>query len=526
MQILHNGQIITCDPQKPLAEAVAINNDQIVAIGTNSEILNLLTPGTKSLDLNHQTIIPGLTDSHIHLEEYALSLTRINCDTQTKKECLQIVKEKVQNTSEGKWILGHGWDHNIWGTNLPMIQDLDEVAPLNPVYLTGKSMHIAWVNHRALKLASIDANTIDPPGGRIERNLHGDPTGMLMDTAVLLVEKVIPIPTSGECIEPFKVAVQNLNRVGITSVHEFDEVHGYKVLQQLHSEKILNLRVFKGIPWSYLDQAIAEGWQTGKGDDWLRIGPLKLFSDGALGSKTAWMIEPYEGSPKDKGLSLLSEIDLIKIGRKALSAGISIAVHAIGDQANRIVINAVEELRKYEIDHLLPPANFRIEHLQLIDPADIPRLAKAKIVASMQPIHATSDAPMADRLWGKRVNTSYAWKSILDSGTMLIFGSDCPVENPNPFWGMHAAVTRKTRDPSSHLWHPEQTIDFMHALQAYTINPPISARVGDHMGMLKAGYIADLVCLCENPMMAKPNELYNSRVNGVMLAGKWLFLNN
>jgi predicted amidohydrolase YtcJ len=523
MQILHNGQIITCDPHHPLAEAIAVDDDRIVAVGSNSDILNLVNPWTKSLDLNHQTIIPGLTDAHIHLEEYALSLTRINCDTPTKPECLQIVKEKVQKTSAGKWILGHGWDHNLWGTNLPLIQDLDEVAPQNPVYLTGKSMHIAWVNHRALELASIDENSLDPPGGRIERDSRGEPSGMLMDTAVLLVEEAIPLPAVEECIEPFKAAIQNLNQVGITSVHEFDEVHGYKVLQLLHSEKSLNLRVYKGIPWSFLDQAIAEGWQTGKGNDWIRIGPLKLFSDGALGSKTAWMLEPYEGFPQDKGLSLISREDLTQIGKKVLSAGIFLAVHAIGDQANRIVIDAFEKLREFESAHQLESATFRIEHLQLINPVDISRLAKARIVASMQPIHATSDAPMADRLWGKRVNSSYAWKSIMDAGVMLIFGSDCPVENPNPFWGIHAAVTRQFRDSSSHPWHPEQSIAFMPALQAYTTNPAIAAHVSDHLGMLKAGYVADLACLSENPMMVPPNALYNNRVTGVMLAGKWLF---
>jgi predicted amidohydrolase YtcJ len=287
----------------------------------------------------------------------------------------------------------------------------------------------------------------------------------------------------------------------------------------------LNLHIFKGIPWLFLDEAISDGWQTGKGDDWLRIGPLKLFADGALGSRTAWMLEPYEGFPTDKGLSLISREDLTQIGKKVLSAGISLAVHAIGDQANRIVIDAFEQLREFELAHNLDPATLRIEHLQLIDPMDIPRLAKSGIVASMQPIHATSDAPMADRLWGARVKSSYAWKSILDAGVMLIFGSDCPVENPNPFWGIHAALTRQSRDPSARPWHPEQSIDFMQALQAYTINPAIAAHQGHRLGMLRPGYAADLVCLSGNPMIIKPNELYNSKVNRVILAGKWLFQN-
>ncbi len=526
MQIIHHGHIITCDPLQPIAEAIAIEENRIVAVGSNADILALVVPGSQNLDLHNQTIIPGLTDSHIHLEEYALSLTRINCDAPTKAECLQTVKEKVQQEPPGKWILGHGWDHNIWGSDLPLIEDLDKVAPANPAYLTGKSMHIAWVNHRALELAGIDANTKDPSGGRIERNLHGEPTGMLTDTAVLLVEKVIPLPAIEGCIAPFTVAIQNLNNVGITSVHEFDEVHGIRVLQQLHSEKKLNLRIFKGIPRTFLDEAMAEGWQTGKGDDWLRIGPLKLFSDGALGSRTAWMLEPYDGYPEDRGLSLISHEELTQIGKKVLSAGISLAVHAIGDQAIRTVIDSFEQLRKFENTQNLHPATLRIEHLQLINPVDIPRLAKTGIVASMQPIHATSDASMADRLWGERVKSAYAWKSILDAGAMLIFGSDCPVENPNPFWGIHAAVTRESRDSSSHPWHPEQAIDFMQALKAYTINPAIAADQGDRLGMLKTGYAADLVCLSENPLNSNPIGLYNIRVNSVMLAGKWLFQNN
>jgi len=526
MQILHHGNFFTCDSHHPFAEAIAIDKVRIFAVGSNSDILSLINPEAHSLNLNNQTIIPGLTDAHIHLEEYALSLTRINCDTPTEIECLQRVKGKVRSISPGEWILGHGWDHNIWGTHLPTIEELDKVSPFNPVYLTGKSMHIAWVNHRALELASIGENTNDPLGGRIERNSHGEPTGMLMDSAVLLVEKVIPLPPVEACIAPIKVAIQILNQVGITSVHEFDDVHAYKVFQTLHSERTLNLRVFKGIPMSFLEEAIRDGWRTGEGDDWLRIGPLKLFSDGALGSKTAWMQEPYEGYPEDKGLSLISQAKLIQIGKKALSAGISLAVHAIGDQANRMVIDSFEKLRAFESDKNLNPATFRIEHLQLIHSKDIPRLLKVGIIASMQPIHATSDAPMADRLWGARVKYSYAWKSILDSGAMLIFGSDCPVENPNPFWGIHAALTRQSRDPSSLPWHQEQTIGFRQALQAYTLNPAIAAGQDDHLGMLKAGYAADLVCLSDNPVLVEPNELYNNRINGVMLAGKWLFYNS
>ena len=525
MHILHHGHVITCNPLQPIVDAVAIENDRIVAVGSNPDILSLTVPGTNSVNLHGHTVIPGLTDSHIHLEEYALSLTRIHCDTPTKVECLQKVKEESQRVSPGKWILGHGWDHNTWGTDLPLIEDLDKVAPGNPVYLTGKSMHNAWVNRRALNLASINVNTIDPPGGRIERNSRGEPTGILLDSAVLLVEKAIPLPPIEECIVPFTIAIQNLNQVGITSIHEFDEVHGYKVLQQLHSEKMLNLRIFKGIPWLFVDEAIADGWQTGKGDDWLRIGPLKLFADGALGSRTALMIEPYEGYPRDKGLSLIAVEDLIQIGKKVLTAGISLAVHAIGDQGNRNVIDAFEQLRRFESANNLAPATLRIEHLQLIDPVDIPRLAKSGIVASMQPIHATSDAPMADRLWGDRVRSSYAWKSILDAGVILIFGSDCPVENPNPFWGIHAAVTRQLREPSAHPWHAEQNINFMQALQAYTINPAVAAHQGHQVGMLKSGYAADLVCLSENLMNIDSNGLYNSKVNGVMLAGKWLFQN-
>lgn len=234
------------------------------------------------------------------------------------------------------------------------------------------------------------------------------------------------------------------------------------------------------------------------------------------------MIKPYDGFIQDKGLSLISRKELIQIGEKALKSGISLAIHAIGDQANRDVIKAFEYFRSFEINQKLNPSVLRIEHLQLIDPVDIPRLAEFRIVASMQPIHAPSDAPMADRLWGKRVGTSYAWKSIYDAGAMLIFGSDCPVESPNPIWGIYAAVARKRHEPSANSWHPEQCVNFMQALEAYTHNPSIISNQGNDLGMLKQGYLADLVFLSKNPLTTHSNELYNIKIDDVMLAGKWI----
>lgn len=522
-KLLYNACIHTLDSSHPLASAIAIQNGLILAVGETPALLAEFERAEKQ-DMQGNIILPGLTDAHLHLEQYALSLQKLDCNTQTLEECLRRIAERVQSAPPGEWILGHGWNQNDWG-GWPTLADLDALTPHHPVYLTAKSLHAAWANSAALRLAGIQANSPDPANGRIQRDAHGQPTGILLETAMQTVSAIIPPPSQQTITQAIEQAQPTLWRMGLTGLHDFDRRNCFIALQQLHRQGKLGLRVLKSIPLEDLPSAIALGLRTGFGDDWLRIGPVKIFMDGALGPRTAAMLQPYEGEPENYGILNLDAEELFDIGRQAVEAGLSLAIHAIGDRANHEALNGYEQLRCFERTRGLPPLPHRIEHLQVIHPQDAGRLAKLGVTASMQPIHATSDMRMADQYWGRRAALAYAWRTQLEQGARLAFGSDAPVESPNPFWGLHAALTRQRSDgsPAPEGWYPEQRLTIQQALTAYTLGPAYLAGQEGRLGKLAPHHLADLIVLEQDPFLLPPADLLEMKPVATMLGGQWVW---
>jgi predicted amidohydrolase YtcJ len=525
MLILYNAKIYTLDEAQPNATALAIQSGRIIAVGSDFEVLSHYGRGALRREMGGAVIWPGLTDAHIHLQNYALGLAKVDCETATREECLRRVAERARVTPPGAWILGHGWNQNLWPEGFGTAADLDAVSAGHPVYLTAKSLHAAWANSAALAAAGVNEHTPDPPDGRLERHASGRPTGILFEGAVRLIEKVIPRPSVEEIAAAIEASQTSLWSMGVTAVHDFDRRDCFAALQQLRERGRLHLRVLKSIPLEDLPHAVELGLRSGLGDDLLRVGGVKIFADGALGPRTAAMLQPYEGEDSYTGMLMLDAEEILAHGRAAVETGLSLAIHAIGDRANHEVLEAFAQLRAYERERNLPPLRHRIEHVQVIHPHDLGRLARLGIIASMQPLHATSDMVMAERHWGERAKLSYAWRSLLDQGTKMAFGSDAPVEVPNPFWGLHAAVTRRSRDgsPGEEGWMPEQRIRLDEALRAYTIGAAYAAGWEDRAGRLAPGYFADLLVLDRDPFLMPPAELYAAQPVATMVAGEWVW---
>lgn len=524
MQILRNGKMLF---SMPGANALAVDRGYILAAGSDEEILNLATAETPQIDLNGLSVLPGLTDAHIHLELYGESLQIENCDTPTRAACIERIRQKAISTSGSAWIKGHGWNQNHWSEGYGTALELDQVSGNHPVFLTDVSLHSAWVNSQALQIAGISASTPDPEGGRIQRDVRNNPTGMLFENAVALVESKIPPTTPDQRKQNLYAAQQKLLEFGITSVHDFDRMPCFQTLQELDEEKDLLLRVVKNLPVDQLPAIIEAGLRPGFGSDHLRIGSIKCFADGALGPQTAAMLEPYELDSANRGTLLLTAAEILETGIQAAVNGFSLAVHAIGDRATQEVLHGFDLLRKYETEHGLTHPRHRIEHLQLLHPANLGRAAALRITASMQPVHLYNDMETANRHWGSRCRYAFPLASLLSNGTKLIFGSDAPVESPNPFWGIHAAVARCSRgkDPSEAAWIPKERITVMEALQGYVHVPHWQAGQDHTLGRLEAGYKADLVVLDHDPLTFPIDQLHLIRPCGVMVDGKWVYHN-
>ncbi|MFU8826753.1 MAG: amidohydrolase [Brevefilum sp.] len=523
MIILHNANIYA--PDHPDATALVIDRDRILAIGSDADILDGFSPASRVINLDGKTVWPGLIDAHVHLRQLAESVSMIDCETSTLEECLSRVKRAADQLLEGAWIKGHGWNQNRWQDGFGTAAMLDCVSGGRPAYLTAKSLHAAWANSRALQMAGIDVHTPDPPGGTIQRDAKGQPTGILLEAGAMgLVEAVLPKPSPGETIAKLTNLMPKLWAVGLVGVHDFDDFNCWSALQTINQKGTTSLRVHKSIPFDHLDEFIKAGLRTGFGHNRLNLGGVKLFSDGALGPQTAAMHAPYEGT-HTTGELLLTEDELVEIGRLAVDHGIALAVHAIGDRANHIVLNAYERLRAYEEDHHLPHLSHRIEHVQIVDPADLPRFAQLGIIASVQPVHAPSDMIMADRYLGRRANHAYAYRSILASGAAYALGSDAPVEPFNPFLGLHAAVTRRRLDgsPGPEGWYPGQRLSLEEALTGFSHSPAVISGQGRQLGKISPGYAADFILLESNPFTMDPHQLGYIQPLATFIGGQCVF---
>jgi len=540
MIILHNAKVHS----PTSATALAIRGARILALGSDSEIRALADSKTEQIDLKGALILPGFVDAHIHFEWTALSFVNVDVETDTLEEALKRVAERAAATPKGQWIRGHGWNYSRWGTEFPAAAQLDAVVPDHPVYLTAKSMHAGWTNSLGLRLTGITAETPDPAGGKIGRDASGKPTGILFETAMDLMTArsyttqqaagggAVPQVTAEEVAEAMLKAQESLWRVGLTGVHDFDGIRAFTAYQLLRERGQLGIRVVKNIPVAYLDHAIAVGLRSGFGDEWIRIGNVKIFADGALGPKTAAMIEPYEDDPTNFGIVVTDKEEIYERGSLAAKHGLALTVHAIGDKANHDLLDVFEILRVEEKQRQTTndkrQLRHRAEHLQIVHPSDAHRFGQLGVVGSMQPIHATSDMLMADRYWGKRSAGAYAWRTQLNHGTVLAFGSDAPVEPFNPLWGIHAAVTRRRPDgsPGPEGWYPEQRLGVAEAIDGYTKGPAYIGNNEAHLGVIETGKLADLTIVDRDLFTCPPMKIRGANVVGTVVGGVFRFRAN
>lgn len=525
--ILYNGNIITLDPRQPKVSALATAFGRIAALGADSEVRRLAGPDTVEINLDGKTALPGLTDAHIHWEWQARALRSVDVfEVPSKEMALQRLRERAATTPPGEWITGQGWAQDLWADRaFPTRFDLDAAAPANPVIFFAKSGHADWVNSQALQAAGITAATADPAGGKIMRDEAGAATGILLETAGDLVKAVIPDPSSAQLADMMAAAQAKALACGITMIHDFDDPSCLVALQLLREQGRLGLRALKHINLNWLDAALETGIRSGFGDDWIRIGALKLFADGALGPKTALMFEPYIGEPDNVGMALVDKQDMIEHVSRASARGLSATVHAIGDRAVHDVLDVYEIVRRQEKKRCEAPASrrHRIEHVQIIHPRDAGRLAELDVIASMQPIHATSDMATADRYWGDRAKYAYNPRLQLDRGARIAFGSDAPVEPFNPWLGIHAAVTRQRDGAPAGGWHPGARLSLHEALLGFTQGPAYAAGMEDRLGKLAHGYLADVIVIDRDPYAIPPEALAAAQTLGALVDGEWRY---
>lgn len=528
--IITNATVYTMNPAQPTARAFAIRDGKFLAVGDTATIEALRGPQTEVLDLAGAPVLPGLCDAHIHFTHYALGLQRIDIfEVPSLQEMQTRLAAKVATTPTGTWLTGWGWNQTLWpDKRFPTRQDLDQVAPEHPVLLHEKSGHSAIANTLALRLAGLDAKIANPAGGEIVHDANGEPTGLLLEgPAIDLVSQFMPAPTADEVDSAVLAAQQNAHRFGLVSVHDLDGKRGFECFQRLRLRGQLRLRTVTHIAMDQLEFALGVGLHAGLGDEWLRVGGLKLFADGALGPRTAAMIEPYEGEPENYGITIVDKEDMIDMARRASAAGLPTIIHAIGDRANHDVLDVLEIVRNQEAEQGIPRTQrrHRIEHVQVLHPNDVPRLAELDIIASVQPIHATQDMFNVDAHWGKRGELAYAFRTLLNTGARMAFGSDAPVETPNPFVGIHAAVTRQRANgaPDSQGWHPEQKLTVAEAVAAYTTGAAYAESWEQQLGSIAPGKYADFIVPDRDIFTCDPTTIKDTAVQLTVIGGETVY---
>jgi predicted amidohydrolase YtcJ len=532
--VLVHGKVWTENPQQPEAEAVAIRGNRVVSVGSSVEILKLAGPATKVIELGGKRVLPGFNDSHVHFVDGGTSLSSVQLgDAKSEAEFQQRIAVYAKRQPKGVWILDGNWDHEKWSpARLPTHQLIDDVTTENPVFVYRLDGHMALANALAMKLAGIDKNTKDVPGGVIVRDPQGNPTGIFKDAAVELIERIIPPITSDQMTAAVGAAEKYAAENGVTSVQDLPgsttdtrSAATFRAYQSLWREGQLTVRISRGqrlLDWKGLADV---GVQTGLGDDTLRIGGLKSFADGALGSTTAWFFQPYYDSPNTSGIASdeLSHPDEMYADMKGGDlAGLQLVTHAIGERANNTILDMYERLEK---ENGPRDRRLRIEHAQHLLKTDIPRFASLHVIASMQPYHCVDDGRWAEKRIGpERIKTTYAFRSLLDSGAVLAFGSDWPVAPMDPLMGIYAAVTRRTLDGKNPGgWIPEQKITVAEAVHAYTVGAAFAEYQEGVKGSLAPGKLADLVVLSEDIFHIDPVEIENTRVEMTIFDGKIIY---
>jgi predicted amidohydrolase YtcJ len=525
-KILYNGKIYT-QSNPPVVSALAIIGEKVVAIGDDHTILALATAHTSKQNLGGKTVIVGLTDGHMHWEWTARALQEIDLfEVPSLDEALARIHARMPKVKAGEWVVGRGWAQGLWASQqFPTAQDIDLVSPHNPAFFYAKSGHAGWVNSLALQQAGITADTPNPEGGEIMRDEHGNPTGILLETAMKLVIRHIPDPTP-DTLADYMLHAQDLAlQYGLTGFHDYDDPSCLHALQINRERGKHFLRVNKHINKAWFHHALESGIRRNFGDDWLKISCLKLFADGALGPKTALMIDSYIGEPHNYGMVVVPKDEMRELVNQASAHGLPTTVHAIGDKAVRDVLDIYEFVRGEEAKRGQTPHDMRhrIEHVQIMHPDDKYRLRDLNIIASFQPIHATSDWTVAQRYWGERCEWAYNARWQLDLGVVCSFGSDSPVEPFDPFKSIYAAVTRQRDGQPEGGWYPHLCLTTQEAIHGYTIGTAYAAYMEDRLGKLDTGFYADLVVLDRDIYAIVPDEILQVSVVGTMVGGVWRY---
>jgi predicted amidohydrolase YtcJ len=484
-------------------------------------------PSTRVLDLDGRTVIPGMVDAHGHVDNLGLALRTVDLtNTNSYDEVVARVVERAKTMRPGQWIIGRGWDQNDWGdTRFPTQQKLSAAVPNNPVYLTRIDGHAGLANAAALKAANVTAQTRDPSGGHIERAADGSPAGVFVDNAQDLMYRVIPNPTREEVTNDVRAAIAEAQKWGLVGVHDAGASdQTLQIYEELAKAGALNFRMYAMISddSATIAKWFARGPLVGGYDNTLWVRSVKLYMDGALGSRGAALLDPYTDSPGTNGLLVSTPEHIEAVAERALTAGFQVNTHAIGDRANRLVLDAYEQaLRKVPVaDH-----RFRIEHAQIINSEDIPRFAQLGVIPSMQSSHQTSDMYWAgNRLGATRLLGAYAWRSLLDNGSIIPNGTDFPVEQVNPMISFHAAFTRQdAHNWPPNGWYPEQKMTRQEALRSITLWPAYAAFQENLTGSLTPGQLADFVVLDQDIMRVAPEQVLATHVLATYVGGKAVY---
>lgn len=521
--VIINANVHTMGVKDTKATSVAVMDDIIIAVGSDAETKALIGPGTKVIDAQGKTVVPGFNDSHVHFMGVGSQLSSVDLrDAKTPAEFVERIKNFAAKLPKGEWILGGNWDHENWTPNdLPTAAMIDAVTPNNPVFVDRLDGHMSLANSLAMKLAGVTKDTKDVSGGLIVRDANGNPSGVFKDNAMGYISKVIPDSSFDEAIKYAKAASDYAASLGVTSVQDMSAGMSVAVYQELHRRGELKTRIYGCSPLGDYTRWKNTGVSAAFGSSWVRVGCLKGFADGSLGSTTAWFFEPYLDDPSTSGLAM----DVAGMEKDALAAdklGLQINIHAIGDRANAETLNIYEKIRS---ENGVRDRRSRIEHAQHLRMEDIPRFGKLGVIASMQPTHAIDDGRWAwKRLDAKRLKGTYAFRSLLDSGAVLAFGTDSPVASLNPLIGIYAAATRRTLDDKNpNGWIPEQKISVEEAMRAYTYGSAYAEYQEKVKGTIAPGMLADMVILSDDIFTMDPVKIADVHVVKTIVGGKVVY---
>ena len=521
--VITDARVWTGDREKPWAEAVASRDGRIIAVGANTEVAKLVGDATEVISVPGSMLVPGFIDTHVHFIEGGAGLSSVQLrDAATPEIFTERIAEHATTMKPGDWILQGGWDHENWGGELPDRDWIDAVTPDNPVWIQRLDGHMALANSLALGQAGVDADTPDIEGGTIVRDTDGRPTGVLKDNAMMLVNAAIPDPSNAQLDREAAAAMQHVATKGVTSVHDMAGFPSLATYRRALAAGKLTTRMYSVMPLSQWEDLRDDIAKNGRGDEWLRTGGLKGFMDGSLGSHTAAFLEPFTDAPEDSGF-LISDLDEMRQWIVAAdAAGLHVMVHAIGDSAIRDLLNLYLDAEEANGKR---DRRFRIEHAQHIHPDDIERFAVQNVVAAMQPYHAIDDGRWAEKIIGaERAKTTYAFRSLIDSGSHVAFGSDWYVAPPTPLEGIYAAVTRRTLDDANpDGWVPEQKVTVEQALHGYTTEAAYASFEEDIKGKLMPGMLADFVLLDRDLTAIAPETIRDAKVLKTIVGGNVIF---